>query len=106
MKVYVFNSTKCNKPHLCLDLNGGISKMKMITKKAWFSKNIFGWGYHPVSLEGWVVMVIFLIVIFTYFAYYHRTIITYVILAMILIILWFISWITSDEPGSSNSRFN
>jgi hypothetical protein len=71
--------------------------MKRITKAAWFSKNIFGLGYHPVSLEGWVVIVIFLIVIFADFVYFHRTIISYAILVMILIILGIIAWLTSEE---------
>lgn len=74
--------------------------MKRIAKKTWFGKRILGWGYRPISLEGWIVTVVFLIAIFTDFAYYHRTIISYAILAMILIILWIIAWITSDEPGS------
>jgi len=50
--------------------------MKRIIKKAWFGKRIFGWGYRPISLEGWGVTVVFLIAIFADFAYYHRTIIS------------------------------
>lgn len=74
--------------------------MKRISKKAWFGKRILGWGYRPVSLEGWVVTVVFLIAIFADFAYNHRTIISYAILAIVLIIFWIIAWLTSDEPGS------
>lgn len=39
--------------------------MKRITKKAWFGKKIIGWGFRPVSLEGWLVTVVFLIAIIT-----------------------------------------
>ena len=74
--------------------------MKRITKKAWFGKKLIGWGYRPISLEGWVVIVVFLIAIFADFAYYHRTIISYAILVINLIILWIVAWLTSDEPGS------
>ncbi len=74
--------------------------MKRITKKAWFGKRSFGWGYRPVSLEGWIVTVVLLIAMLADFAYYRRTIISYAILAIILIIFWIIAWLTSDEPGS------
>lgn len=98
--VCVINYTKCNSPYLCLDLNGDISKMKRITKKAWFRKKILGLGYYPVSLEGWILIAVFVIVIFATFAYLHRTLISYAILAIILIILWIIAWLTSEELGS------
>jgi hypothetical protein len=71
--------------------------MKTITKKAWFRKKILGLGYRPVSLEGWLVIVVFVIVIFATFAYFHRTLISYAILAIILIILWIVAWLTSEE---------
>ena len=89
------NYTKCNSPHLCLDLNGDISSMERITKKAWFRKKILGLGYYPVSLEGWILIAVFVIVIFATFAYLHRTLISYAILAIILIILWISAWLTS-----------
>ena len=74
--------------------------MKRITKKAWFRKKILGLGYYPVSLEGWILIGVFVIVIFATFAYLHRTLIIYAILAIILIILWIIAWLTSEELGS------
>jgi hypothetical protein len=73
--------------------------MKRITKKVWFHKKILGLGYYPVSLEGWILIAVFVIVIFADFAYFHRTVISYTILAMILIILWIIAWLTSEELG-------
>jgi hypothetical protein len=65
--------------------------------KAWFRKKIFGLGYYPVSLEGWLVIVLFVIGIFATFAYLHGTVISYAILAIILIILWIVAWLTSEE---------
>ncbi len=74
--------------------------MRRITKKAWFRKKIFGLGYYPVSLEGWILIAVFVIVIFATIVYLHGTLISYAILAIILIILWIISWLTSEELGS------
>jgi hypothetical protein len=54
-------------------------------------------GYYPVSLEGWLLIVVFVIFIFADFAYFHRTVISYAIMAMILIILWIVAWLTSEE---------
>ena len=68
-----------------------------MTKKAWFRKKILGLGYYPVSLEGWLLIVVFVIFIFVDFAYFHRTVISYSIMAMILIILWIVAWLTSEE---------
>jgi hypothetical protein len=73
---------------------------KRITKKAWFGKNILRWGYRPVSLEGWIVTVVFLIAILADLDYYHKTTIRYTILAIISIIFFIIAWLTGDEPGS------
>ena len=81
-------------------LNGDNSKMKRITKKAWFRKKVLGLGYYPVSLEGWILIAVFVIVIFATFAYLHGTLISYAILVIILIILWIIAWLTSEELGS------
>jgi membrane-bound ClpP family serine protease len=71
--------------------------MKRITKTAWFRKKILGLGYYPVTLEGWLLIVVFVIFIFVDFVYFHRTVISYSIMAMILIILWIVAWLTSEE---------
>jgi len=71
--------------------------MKRITKKACFRKKIFGLGYRPVSLEGWLLIVVFAIVVFADFAYFNETVISYAILAIIITILWIIAWLTSEE---------
>jgi hypothetical protein len=68
-----------------------------VMKKAWFRKNIFGLGYRPISFEGWLVIVVFVTVIFATFVYFHRTLIGYTILAIILLILWIVAWLTSEE---------
>jgi hypothetical protein len=58
--------------------------MKRITKKAWFGKKIIGWGIRPVSLEGWLITIVFTIAIVV--NQIKRSITGYFILAVILII--------------------
>jgi len=74
--------------------------MTKITKKAWFGKRILGWGYRPISLEGWLVTVVFLIAIFAGIVYLEKTATGYAILAVILIVFHIIIYLTSNAPGS------
>ncbi|MHC1754013.1 MAG: hypothetical protein AB9861_01010 [Methanosarcina sp.] len=74
--------------------------MTRITKKAWFGKRIIGWGYRPISLEGWLVAVVFLAAIFASISYIEETAIRYAILAIILIVFQIIIYLTGDAPGS------
>ena len=74
--------------------------MTRITKEAWFGKRILGWGYRPISLEGWLVTIVFLAAIFASISYLEKTTIGYVVLAVILIVYQIIIYLTSDSPGS------
>jgi hypothetical protein len=74
--------------------------MTRITKKAWFGKRILGWGYRPISLEGWLVTGVFLVALFTGINYLEKTATGYAILAVILIVFHIIIYLTSDAPGS------
>lgn len=74
--------------------------MTRITKKAWFGKKLIGWGYRPISLEGWVVTVLFIIAIIADMTYNKRTTTAYAILAVIIVIFFVIAYLTGDSPGS------
>jgi hypothetical protein len=74
--------------------------MKRITKKAWFGKKYIGWGSRPVSLEGWLVTIVFLIAIYADMVYYKKSATGYAILAVILVICFIIARLTGDAPGS------
>ena len=74
--------------------------MTRITKKAWFGKRILGWGYRPISLEGWLVSAVFLFAIFASIDYFEETTTRYAILAIILITFQIIIYLTSNAPGS------
>lgn len=70
--------------------------MRRITKKAWFGKKYIGWGFRPVSLEGWLITFVFLIAVVGDITYNHKTTIGYVILAVILIIYFIIARLTGE----------
>ncbi|AKB44784.1 hypothetical protein [Methanosarcina vacuolata] len=74
--------------------------MTRITKKAWFTKRILGWGYRPISLEGWLVTIVVLAAVFASIDNIENTTTRYVILAVILIIFQIIIYLTGDSPGS------
>ena len=74
--------------------------MKRITKKAWFGKKTLSWGIRPVSVEGWLVTIVFLITVFFNFTYNHKTATGYIILAVLIVIFFIIARLTGDAPGS------
>ncbi len=74
--------------------------MKRITKKAWFSKRILGWGYRPISLEGWLITVVFVITSIANLVYNHRSTKGYAILVVFMVIFFIIAYLTSEAPGS------
>jgi len=74
--------------------------MTRITKKAWFTKRILGWGYRPISLEGWLATIVVLAAVFASIDNIGNTTTRYVILAVILIIFQIIIYLTGDSPGS------
>lgn len=74
--------------------------MTRITKKAWFGKRILGWGYRPISLEGWLVTIVVLAAVFASIDNIEKTTTRYAILATILIVFHIIIYLTGDAPGS------
>ena len=38
----------------------------MQNKKLWFRAKKFGWGWYPVSIEGWLITVLYVIAILQY----------------------------------------
>jgi hypothetical protein len=74
--------------------------MTRITKKAWFAKRILGWGYRPISLEGWLVTIVVLAAVFASIDNIENTTTRYAILAVILIGFQIIIYLTGDAPGS------
>jgi hypothetical protein len=74
--------------------------MKRITKKAWFGKKYIGWGSRPVSLEGWLVTIVFLIGIYADMTHYKKSVTGYAILALLIAIFFIVARLTGDAPGS------
>ena len=74
--------------------------MKRLTKKAWFGpKKWIGWGWSPVSWEGWMVILVYIVLAAWVFPGFSRsetgtgTIIGLTFALIIVVIL------TGDKPG-------
>lgn len=74
--------------------------MTKIIKEVWFGKRILGWGYRPISLEGWLVTIVVLAAVFASISYLEKAATRYALLAVILIVYQIIIYLTSDSPGS------
>ena len=72
----------------------------MITKHPWFGpKSGFGWGWKPVSWEGWAVTILCLVVVFGGWLVFGRTpMTTYVALGAVAITI-VICLLTGTAPG-------
>jgi len=75
----------------------------------WFRARSYGWGWTPVSVEGWLVVVIFLVAVLVstfYFLYRIRAgadvrsaaILFLVWIAFLVGALIIIAWLTGERP--------
>ncbi len=70
-----------------------------VTKKAWFGpKRVLGWGWTPVSWEGWLTMGVFLVLVLLSVVIWHGvgTVIAAVVLVGALLV---VCLLTGDAPG-------
>lgn len=75
----------------------------------WFKARRYGWGWTPVSIEGWLVLIAFLVLVFVSagFFVYRVRMGADVRYATILFVLWLtflggvlitVAWITGERP--------
>ena len=74
--------------------------MKRITNKPWFGKKYFGWGLRPVSWEGWLVTVAFLIIIIVDAILFKKSATTIVVFLIGIVVFITVVILTGDKPGS------
>ena len=74
--------------------------MKRITSKPWFGKKYFGWGLRPISWEGWLVTFAFLIIVIIDAIYFKKSLLTFVIFFVAIIVFILMAILTGDKPGS------
>ncbi len=70
-----------------------------VTEKAWFGpKRVLGWGWTPVSWEGWLTMGVFLVLVLLSVVIWHGvgTVIAAVVLVGALLV---VCLLTGDAPG-------
>lgn len=72
----------------------------MITKYPWFGpKNGFGWGWTPITWEGWLVTAVCLVVFFgAYFIFGRAPMTTYVMLSSVAALI-IVCLLTGTAPG-------
>jgi len=76
-------------------------------KKPWFKAKIYGWGWYPASWQGWLIVLIYIVLVSTFFSNYDAhshsvsdTLINFVPTAIILTaLLIFICYKTGEKPG-------
>lgn len=74
-----------------------------ITGKPWFGPRRFGWGWTPITWEGWVVSLVFLAAIVAAARLLTSTLRTVVIILLVVALL-VASYLTGGAPGSTWGR--
>ncbi len=73
--------------------------MKRITKKPGFGKKTIGWGLSPIKWQGWMVTIVFILVVILNF-YVKVNVASIVIFILALIVFIAIALLTGEKPGS------
>jgi hypothetical protein len=86
--------------------------MKRPVKEIWFRRKIYGWGWYPCTIEGWLITLAFVMAIslvaFIFMKVYHgETIILVAYLITIFLlgaVLVLIAWLKGESPRWSWGR--
>lgn len=75
--------------------------MKRITNEPWFSERQIGWGWAPITWQGWVVTLILVLIIVLDTQYLIKNPIFFIII-FVLAVLGFsiVALLTGGKPGS------
>lgn len=77
---------------------------RMITKRPWFGpKRYFGWGWTPVTWEGWAVTAIFLVIVIAGRVHFGAGLPGFVSIFLCLAVYLGIIVLTGTRPGGPNS---
>jgi len=74
-----------------------------ITRKPWFGPKRFGWGWSPITWEGWAVCLVFIGAIVAAGWLLASTARTISIIALVIALL-LVTYLTSGPPGSTWGR--
>jgi hypothetical protein len=69
-----------------------------MTRGQWFGPKRFGWGWSPVSWQGWVVVVAYVAILITVGAVASRTT-TLVVAVVATVLLFGVMTLTGGRPG-------
>jgi hypothetical protein len=86
-----------------------LAALKAAMTLLWFKARSYGWGWTPVSVEGWLVVLVFLAVLLVstgFFLYRLRagadvrsaTVLFLVSVAFLVGLLIVIAWLTGERP--------
>jgi hypothetical protein len=74
--------------------------MPLLTKTPWFGpRRMPGWGWTPVTWQGWVVSVAFMAAIVAAALLVHGGVLKIVIEVVLVVLLLAVSFLTGTRPG-------
>jgi hypothetical protein len=73
--------------------------MSRLTERPWFGPKRFGWGWTPVTWQGWLVVVAFLAAV-VLSGFYLAGAARVAVVVVLIVVLTLVAWLTGDAPGS------
>ena len=77
--------------------------MPRLTQRPWFGPKRFGWGWTPVTWQGWLVIVAFIAAI-VLSGFYLAGATRVAVEIVLIVVLLLVSWLTGDARGSRWGR--
>ncbi|NLT35133.1 MAG: hypothetical protein GXX83_04480 [Gaiellales bacterium] len=77
--------------------------MPSITRKPWFGPRRLGWGWTPITWQGWVVSLVLLAAILAA-AWLLTSALRTAVIILLVVALLLVSYLTSGPPGSTWGR--
>jgi len=70
----------------------------MVTKKPWFGERKYGWGFRPINWQGWVSVLVLILIIALDVVYLFNSIFFIIVLIAAIFIFMMVGMLKSETP--------
>jgi hypothetical protein len=73
--------------------------MKRITSEPWFGPRRFGWGWRPLTWQGWAATTVLVALLLGALRLTDRSRLGFLVAAAIIVAFGVLAWLTGGPPG-------
>jgi len=78
--------------------------MRRVTKEPWFGPKRWGWGWRPITWQGWLLSLMLVGLMLGVRLELGKSLLAFGVLIVILAVFALLAWLTSGRPGSAWRR--